>query len=209
MAERPDDVVDLVRCAEGKTERRLRQLISREARHILLVDGACNGRILTVEHSILTSHDALQLRELRHHARHEIGFREFGGTLCTSEDGIGRIPLRHLLNNRRRECHEALCFFVHRAKSLLKHDRFQLFAVLSEGLPAILIKEELRIGKTRTQDSLVAVCHDIKMLLAAVAHGDKDGQETSVRRLDREVALMVSHRRNHSLGGKRQILFLE
>ena len=81
--------------------------------------------------------------------------------------------------------------------------------MLCEGFSAILIEEELRIGKTCPQHALVAVCHDIKMCLPTVAHRNKGGQETAVRGLDGEIALMVAHWRNHRLGGERQILFLE
>ena len=123
MAERPDNIVDLICYAEGNAERRLRQFIPRKTRHILLVDSTRNSGALPIEQGVLTSHDPLQLRELRHHARHEIGFREFGGTPRIGESGIVRIPLRHLLDNRRRECHETHGLFVHRAEPPLEHDR--------------------------------------------------------------------------------------
>ena len=88
-----------------------------------LVDGTRNLRLLTVKQGVFTPHDPLQLRELRHHARHEIGLRELGGTPRIGEGGIVRITRRHLLDNRRRECHETLRLFVHRAEPPLEHDR--------------------------------------------------------------------------------------
>ena len=123
MAERPDNIVDLIRCAEGNAERRLRQFIPRKTRHILLVNGTRNSGALPIEQGVLTAHDPLQLRELRHHARHEIGLRELGGTPRIGEGGAIRITRCHLLDNRRRECHETLRLFVHRAEPPLEHDR--------------------------------------------------------------------------------------
>ena len=81
--------------------------------------------------------------------------------------------------------------------------------MLCERLLAILVKEELRIGKACPQDALVAVRHHIQMLPAAVAHSNKDRKKTAVRRLHREVPLMVTHGRDDRLGGQREIFLLE
>ena len=115
----------------------------------------------------------------------------------------------HILDNRRRQLCKAFRLFIHRAEPLLKHDRVQLLTMLCERFLPILVKEELRVRKPRAQNALVAVRHHVEMLSAAVAHGDKDGQEPSVRRLHREIALMVAHRGNDRLGGQSEVFLLK
>ena len=47
------------------------------------------------------------------------------------------------------------------------------------------------------------------MLFPAIPHGDEHGQETAVRRLDGEIALMIAHRRDDSFCRKCKVSLLE
>ena len=81
--------------------------------------------------------------------------------------------------------------------------------MLCKALLPVLVEEELRVGKTRTQHALIAVLHRLKVLFPAVSHREKERQELAVRRLHGEVALMVAHRRDDGVGRQREILVLE
>ena len=104
---------------------------------------------------------------------------------------------------------KALRLLVHRAEALLEDDRLELLAVLLEGLLAVFIEEELRIGETGAQDALIAVLDRLEVFLAAVANRDEERQQLALGRLDREVALMVAHRRDDGLRRQLQVLLLE
>ena len=79
-AERRDDVVHLVRETHDESRTRLWLRIAREARHVVLVDREGYVLTLAVETRVLLAHDALQLRKLRDHSRHEI---RLGKERCT------------------------------------------------------------------------------------------------------------------------------
>jgi len=81
--------------------------------------------------------------------------------------------------------------------------------VLCKRLLAILVKEELCISKACPQDALVAMRDHIEMLPAAIPHRDKYRQEAAVRRLDREIALMVTHGRDDGLCRQCEVFLLE
>ena len=95
------------------------------------------------------------------------------------------------------------------AEAFLKHDRLQLVPMLRECLLSVLVKEELRVSQSRAEHPLIAVLHDVKMLPAAIPHGDEKREQFSSCVLHREVPLMVAHRGNHSLGWQLQIFILE
>ena len=188
------NIVDLVRCTECKTEIALREFITRKARHILFVNGAGHIGLFSIEECVFATHNSLQFCELCHHPRHEIGFRQFCRTARIRLHCLIRRRIRRkLFDNRRDKPPKALCLLVHGTESLLKYDRFQLFTMLCERFLSILIKEELRIRKTRTQDALIAVCHNLQILSPAIAHCDEHGQEAAVCCPHREVTLMVAH----------------
>ena len=176
----------------------------------MLVDGTRNLRLLAVEEGILAPHDALQFRELCDHARHEIRLRELRRTARIRRQRLVRLLIRYnILDNRRDKPHQALCLLVHRAKPLLEDDRLEFFPVPCERLLAILVEEELCVRKACTQDALVAARNHIQMFPAAIAYRDEDGQEAAVRRLDREIALMVTHGRDDRLCGEREVFLLK
>ena len=78
-----------------------------------------------------------------------------------------------------------------------------------EALLAILIKEELRVGQAGAQHALIAVLDRLEIFLAAVAHGDEERQELARIILDREIPLMIAHRRDDRLRRELQVLLLE
>ena len=205
-AEGADNRVDLVGQAHDAACRRLRLAVAGKARLVVLIDGDGDLLALAVELRVLAAHDALQFRELRNHARDEVGLREDGRaarvlvSLLVGADGIGD-EIGKLL--------KALRLLVHRAEALLEDDRLELLAVLLEALLAVFIEEELRIGETGAQDALIAVLDRLEVFLAAVADRDEERQQLALGRLDREVALMVAHRCDDGLRRQLQVLLLE
>ena len=205
-AERADDRVDLVGQAHDAAGRRLRLAVAGKARLVVLVDGNGDLLALAVKLRVLAAHDALQFRELRDHARDEVGLREDGGALgvlvvlLVGADGI---------SDERSELLEALRLLVHRAEALLEDDRLELLAMLFKALLAVFVEEELRIGEAGAQDALIAVLDRLEVFLATVADRDEERQQLAVSRLYREVALMVAHRRDDGLRRQLQVLLLE
>jgi hypothetical protein len=59
----------------------LRQFVAGEARPVVRLDRVRDGRRLLVVQRVVAPHDALQLRELAHHASEQISLGELGGAL--------------------------------------------------------------------------------------------------------------------------------
>ena len=204
--ERRDDVVHLVRETHDESRTRLWLRIAREARHVVLVDRKSYVLALAVETRVLLAHDALQLRKLRDHSRHEI---RLGKERCTHRRLLLGIIRTDGVSDFSCELFETQRLVVDRAKPFLEHDGLELFQMLRKALLPVLVEEELRVGEARAQHALVAVLHRLKVLFSAVSHREEERQELAVRRLHGEVALMVAHRRDDGVGRQSEILVLE
>ena len=204
--ERRDDVVHLVRETHDEPRTRLRLRIARKARHVVLVDREGYVLTLAVETCVLLAHDALQLRELRDHSRHEI---RLGKERCTHRRLLLGIIRIDGVSDFFCELFETQRLVIDRAKPFLEYDGLELVQMLCKALLPVLVEEELRVGKTRAQHALVAVLHRLQVLFPAVSHREKERQELAVRRLHGEVALMIAHRRDDGIGRQSEILVLE
>ena len=78
--------------------------------------------------------------------------------------------------------------------------------MLFEALLAVFVKEELRILKAGAQNALIAVLNGFEVLFAAIADRDEERHQAAVSGLDREITLMVTHRRDNSLSRQLKIL---
>ena len=81
--------------------------------------------------------------------------------------------------------------------------------MLLEALLAVFIEEELGIGQAGAQHALIAVLNRLEVFPAAVAHGDEERQQLACCILDREVTLMVAHRRDDGFRRQLQVFLLE
>ena len=205
-AERRDHIVDLVRNAHDTPRHSLGLLVSGKARHVVLVNRKRHFLGLAIQTRILASHDALELREFRDHPRDEIRF----GKPCRAHGMLLRLrSYAQCVADFLRQLFQTLRFGIDSPKPLLEHHCLELFPMLFQRLLAILIEEELRILQTRLQYALIAVLDNFQIIAAAIPHGDEQREQRPLRRLDREIALMVAHRRNHGLCRKLQIFLLE
>ena len=105
--------------------------------------------------------------------------------------------------------HQALALVVHVAQAFLEDDGLRLFRIAGQRFLAVLVEEEFRVGQAGTQHALIAADHVLQVLLAAVADGDELVQQLPVLAADREITLMVPHRRDDGRLGQGQVFFLE
>ncbi len=112
---------------------------------------SATSRILLLLERVIAAHHALQLGELADHPEaDEIGLGEDGGAL--GEVGVGADQRRDLA----REPPHALHALILGAELLVEDDLLQLRHALFERHLAVLVEEELGVGKPRADHPLIA-----------------------------------------------------
>ena len=155
----------------------------------MILDGIGHSSRQTVVQRVVTAHDALQFGEFADHVGQQVGlgepcgegglFREFAATEFFGNGAGNRLNTRHALALR-----SQLVVIDNLGEPL--DPRFQRFF-------AILIKEELGIGQTRTHHALVAADHRARVVGRDVADHEKLVRQPALRVEQRKVFLVGLH----------------
>ena len=147
----------------------------------------------------------MQLGELDNHAGYEVAFAQQSSAFQLFFVNLGvDCHSQHISS-----LNQTVALVVHVAQAFLEGNSFQLLQTVSQGLLSVFIKEELSIAQTSTQHALITMSNDIQMLLAAITHGDEFVQQRAVLSQNREVTLVLTHRRNNAFLRQSQELILE
>ncbi len=86
------------------------------------------------------------------------------------------------------------------AEFFLEYDLVEAHAHLIQAAGAVLVEKELRVGETRADDAFVTGGDDVRVAAVDVGDGDKIRQQRTVAIEDREIFLVLLHRRHQYLG---------
>ena len=171
----------------------------------MLVNTQCNLRSFTIELSIFTAHNALQLGEFDNHAGYQVAFAQQSGALQLFFINLGIDSHSQHINS----LYQTFALIVHITQAFLEGNSFKFFQTVSQSLFSVFVEEEFSVAQTCTQYALVTVSNNFQMLLAAVADGNKLVQQGAVLCQNREVTLMLAHRGDDAFLRQSEEFFFE
>jgi hypothetical protein len=143
---------------------------------------------------VLLTDDALQLRELTHHTRREIGLRKARGPAKHWSEAGRQPPAR-----KPGQVREPLGLLEERAQLLLEHHAREQRETVLRAEPEIVAEVEVRVRQARPDNPLIAAS-DLRGIRARrIGHRDEVGHEAAVLRLHGEALLMTPDGRLHHL----------
>src|SRR5690606_5718787 len=96
-----------------------------------------------------------------------------------------------------------------RTELRLERNRLQSLAAALERLAAIRLPEECRIGQARAHHAFVSIANLRGITTLDIGHGDEEVHQPAIRIADREVALVILHRRDRHFLRKLEIFLIE
>ena len=145
------------------------------------------------------AHGALQLSELAHHVGRQVGLTQSRGTLGTLRCVW---PAEGFFCEPGGQGCDSIGFFFVTPELLVEEDRGQPADARFEGALAILVVEESRVAQPRREHALGVARDDLGALRLHDTHGQERWLETPLFIHDREVVLMMNHRRRQHFFGK-------
>jgi hypothetical protein len=180
----------------------------------VLQDRGRHGLALAGPKGIFAAHQPLEASELGHQLGDKVGLAQVCGAL-----GHGQILAAEAegLADHGHQGVQAARLVQHRAQLLLEGERAQARQKAFQRLAEIVLKEEPGVGKSRAEDILIALAHDVQVQVVAVADGDEVGQEVGKwlgletgHGFDHgEVELVLFHGRDEHVGGQGKVLRLK
>ncbi len=166
---------------------------------VVLADGQGHRCRLALYCRVMPAHDALQLRELAHHAGDEIGLGQQCGPF-----GQHAVRAGNMGHERAGQRHQPLDPLALRAELGVEHHACKTRQPAFQGALAVLVPEELGVPEARAQDALVAG-DDRRPAVARlqVGHQDELPRQRAVRRMQRQVFLVRAHGGHQRLGRHR------
>ena len=152
---------------------------------------------------VVTTHDTLQLGELAHHARHQVGLGQHTGALR------GPDVRSQFLGNDHREFTDTFGLVVQRAQLVMKYNVLQAIDTGIQFDFSITVPEEFRVGKAGTDNAFVALLYLFLLLATDICHGNKVRQQLATFVYYRKIFLVVLHCSYQCLCRYVEILLLE
>ena len=192
-AEHRGERFELVGERDSLGDGRVREQAAGRLRPVVLFDRGGHGGRFAVVLGVVAAHQALQFRKLADHVRDEVGLRE--ERRAVGLRGVGAEQWRERAGERP----DALDTLRERAELVVMHDAGQALDAGIEPLLAILVEEELGVGKPRAQHAFVAGDDRRGIRRFEVADQQEPVHELAGVVGEREVLLVELHRQDQAL----------
>ena len=198
-------IVQLVRYRQGTSCGCSRQYISGKSRHILFKNSIGNGLLLSIQHSILSSHFPLKFGKFLYQFSGQIRLGQESGSPGICLFLIGKSPV---FCQSAGQLHQAVGLIQHVAHAFLIIDAYQIGPMFFQRFLAVIVEEEFGVIQTGTKNTFIPHSDVVESLCSPVSYGQEIRKQASIFFVQRIIALMITHRGNYGRYRKLKEFFI-